>query len=231
VRPEAEQLENRNSLAEASLAEASLAEASLAARETEARRIARDLHDEAGQMLAALHIEIDAVARTLPAPQAERVQAMRQMVGSVEEQLRRIAHEILPPALEGRGLSAALETLAASVSARSGAHVTTRFAGDPPVSPAARVHLYRIAQEAVSNAVRHGRARRIRIQLEESAERIVLSVRDDGRGFDVRALAHDGRGPGLGLASIRERAEALRATLAIRSTPAKGATVMVSIPS
>jgi signal transduction histidine kinase len=212
------------------LAEASLAEASLAARETEARRIARDLHDEAGQMLAALHIEIDAIARTLPAPQAERVLALRQMVGSVEEQLRRLSHEILPPALEGRGLAAALETLAESVSARTAAVVTAATAGAPRVPPAESVHLYRIAQEAVSNAVRHGGARRIRIRLEKRGERVVLSVTDDGRGFDVRALAQDG-GEGLGLASIRERSETLGATLAIQSAPGKGATVTVSIPS
>jgi signal transduction histidine kinase len=203
--------------------------AALEGREHATRRIARDLHDDAGQILAALHLAIDDVGRSLSEPSRSRVLEMRHLVHNVEEQLRQISHEMRPPALEDLGVASALETLAAGVEARSGLRVTVKAPFRSRLDPAAETHVYRIAQEALGNVVRHAGARRARVNLEARGESAVLTVADDGVGFDVAALL---RSPsrGLGLIGIQERVEAVRGTLSVHSSPGKGTTLVVTVP-
>jgi signal transduction histidine kinase len=203
--------------------------AALEGREHAARRIARDLHDDAGQILAALHLAIDDVGRSLPEPSRSRVLEMRQLVRNVEEQLRQISHEMRPPALEELGLAAALDTLASGVEARSGLRVTVTTSFRSRLRPVVETHVYRIAQEALANAVRHAGARRANVRLEGRGDSAVLTVADDGVGFDVPAVL---RSPsrGLGLIGLQERVEAVRGTLSVQSSPGKGTTLVITVP-
>jgi signal transduction histidine kinase len=203
--------------------------ATLQGREEAAQRLARDLHDDAGQMLAALHLAIDAAGRDLPDPARTRVLSMRDLVRSVEEQLRMLSHEIRLPAIERVGLAASLESLGRSVAIRAATKVTVKALYRNPLPASTEAHLYRIAQEAMTNAVRHGRARRIVVRLSKCGEKVMLFVMDDGRGFDVSAtLAAVDRG--IGLIGIQERVEAIQGTLSVESKPGKGTTITVMAP-
>lgn len=218
--------------AEAAPAAAALrdAAAALQAGEQAAHRLARDLHDETGQLLAALHLAIEDVGRDLPAPARERVLGMRELVRSVEEQLRLLSHDMRAPALEAHGLCAALETLGRSVAIRNGIRVVVKALFRGRLAASAETHLYRIAQEALSNAVRHGGAKRIVVRLQKIADKILLSIADDGAGFDVAKALGPRVARGIGLTGIEERAAALGGTVSLQSTPGKGTTVTVMAP-
>jgi signal transduction histidine kinase len=200
----------------------------LRAREAEARRIAHELHDEASQILAGLHITLDTLVRDLPAP-PEALGRLHAELDRVEAQLRRLSHELRPAMLDDLGLAAALEWLGQGVTDRAGVAVAVQ-APEDRLTPEIETALYRIIQEALTNAVRHGRPRRIAVEVHEESSHIRAVVRDDGHGFDVPAAWARRGDRGLGLIGMRERAEALGGTLEIRSTPGQGTELSVRIP-
>ena len=203
-----------------------LADGVLQAREAEARRIAHELHDEAGQVLAGLHIALDRLEGEPWSP--EMVQQLHAELDRVETQLRRVSRELRPTMLDDLGLAAALEWLAQGVTERAGVTVTVD-ALDRRLPPEVETALYRIVQEALSNAVRHGRARRIHVQIREDGRRVRTVIRDDGRGFDVAAVWARRGERGLGLIGIQERAEALGGSVEVRSAPDAGTELSVTI--
>jgi signal transduction histidine kinase len=141
---------------------------------------------------------------------------------------RALARGLYPAALESGGLTAALEQLAEQTQSLAGIACTCRC--EPQVrvrDPLMAVHLYRIAQEAINNAVKHSQARTLRIDLSHGAGQLRLAVSDDGIGFDPRCLEH---GQGLGLHSLRYRATLLGGLLEIDETPQGGTTVAVVYP-
>jgi signal transduction histidine kinase len=205
-----------------------LADGILRARETEARRIAHELHDEASQILAGLHITLDTLARDVPG-QPDALRRLHAELDRVEAQLRRLSHELRPTMLDDLGLAAALEWLGQGVTDRTGVPVTVT-APERRLVPDVETALYRIVQEALNNAVRHGQPRRIDVEVQEEGAHIRAVVRDDGQGFDVAAAWARRGDRGLGLIGMRERAEVLGGTLEIRSTPGQGAELTVRIP-
>jgi signal transduction histidine kinase len=200
----------------------------LRAREEEARRIAHELHDEAGQILAALHITLDELAPQAPA-QNETFRRLHEVLDRVEAQLRRLARELRPTILDDLGLAPALEWLAQGMAERAGITITVA-APERRLAPEVETALYRIVQEALSNAVRHARPRRIAVEVREESAHIHAVVRDDGQGFDVAAALARCGDRGLGLIGVRERASALRGTVEIRSSPTQGTELRVVIP-
>jgi signal transduction histidine kinase len=207
-----------------------VASAAAQGREEAARRFSRDLHDDAGQLLAALHLAIDAAAHDLPDPARARVLSMRELVRSVEEQLRLISHQARMPALEQIGLASALEVLGQSTALRRGTRVVVKATCRTRLAPSSEAHLYRIAQEAITNAVRHGRPRRIAVRLQKCGDKILLSVVDDGQGFDLAEALAVRTDRGIGLIGIQERVEAIEGTLSMESSPGKGTTITVMAP-
>jgi signal transduction histidine kinase len=205
-----------------------LADGILRARETEARRIAHELHDEASQILAGLHITLDTLARDVPG-QPDALRRLHAELDRVEAQLRRLSHELRPTMLDDLGLAAALEWLGQGVTDRTGVPVTVT-APERRLVPDVETALYRIVQEALNNAVRHGQPRRIDVEVQEEGAHIRAVVRDDGQGFDVAAAWARRGDRGLGLIGMRERAEVLGGTLEIRSTLGQGAELTVRIP-
>jgi signal transduction histidine kinase len=198
----------------------------LRAREEQARRIAHELHDESGQLLASVHIALDRMVADVPAVDQKRVTEIKQLLDLTEEQLRRIAHELRPTVLDDLGLGPALEILGETVAARSGIDVDVDAALDERLPPVVETAVYRIAQEALANVVKHARASRVTVQLLREPGGIRCAVSDDGVGFTPGTVGTRG----LGLIGIRERLEAVAGTLDLESHPGAGTRLTVAIP-
>jgi PAS domain S-box-containing protein len=171
----------------------------------EQRRIGQELHDSVGQELTGLGLFADALAQRLAADSpaaAAQADKLVQGIGRVRRQVRSLSHGLVPVEVDPEGLRAALEQLAASTAEASGCACT--FEGAAPIDvadPDLATQLYRIAQEAVSNSLRHGRPRRVRIALRSEPGALTLSVEDDGVGLPT--TQQDGKGLGLRLMHYR----------------------------
>ncbi len=204
--------------------------AQAAAALEERQHLARELHDSVSQALYGITLGSDA-ARTLlerdPARVIEPLEYVRSLAEAGLAEMRALIFELRPESLENEGLVAALEKQAAALRARHEIEVRTALCEEPDGPLWVKDALYRIAQEALHNTVKHARAEDVGLLLKQESERIVLEVRDDGIGFDPSRSF-----PGhLGLESMRERAERLGGTLEVRSRPGKGTRVMVRIPT
>jgi signal transduction histidine kinase len=198
--------------------------------EDEARRVARELHDETAQLLVSAHLELAALARKLGPEAAARFERIRGLLDSMDGQLRRLSHEIRPPLLDQLGLRPALELLAQNVTARG--KVDVRVTGDTGgrLGPTAETTFYRIVDEALQNVARHAKAKQALVELRREEGRVLCSVRDDGVGFDAPALMQPGGTSGIGLLGIRERLQAVHGSLEIRSTRGVGTELRVAVP-
>ena len=199
-------------------------------REVEARRIARDLHDVAGQLLAAIHFKLEELAEALPLQAQEHLEAVRGQLHQAEEHLRRLSHELRSPILDDLGLKPALDSLGQGVAARTGLHIAVEGTLGRRLSREIETVIYRSVQEALTNVAKHARATRVWIDFERHPQQIRCTVRDDGIGFDVRAtLTMRGR-RGLGLLSIQERVAEVEGNAAITSAPGQGTALCLTIP-
>ena len=198
--------------------------------EEEVKRIAHLLHDEAGQLLAAVHIAIEDLARELPPPARARMRKVREFLVQVETQLRQLSHELRPTILDDLGLFPALEFLAKGVSGRMGLPIAVEGSEVGRFPPPIETALYRIVQEAVSNVCRHAKANRVNIRLQRDAGTIHCSIQDDGIGFDVPSVLAKKGERGIGLIGIRERLNPFKGTLQVKSSPGQGTELCISIP-
>jgi two-component system sensor histidine kinase UhpB len=195
----------------------------LAAQEDERRRIARELHDEVGQALTAVVLQLDRAQAGAEGDVADRMREAREAARATLEEVRAIARNLRPEALDDLGLAAALRQLCADAE-RTGAIVERRIAPDLRLAPDAEVVVYRIAQEALTNALRHSGAERIELTLERAGTGgAELRVADDGRGLD-------GTEEGAGLRGMRERALLADAVLELGAAPGGGALVTLRLP-
>ena len=203
--------------------------ATLDAREQEARRIARELHDQAGSLLASLHFALDEVGELVEPGARDRIPQLRAMVDDVQEELRRISHEMRPPILDDLGLVPALEFMARGLARRSGLRI--EVGGRRMRLPAeVETNLYRVAQEALNNVVRHAAAQRVVVEVLARGGQARVEVSDDGCGFVVdEVLARRGE-RGLGLLGMQERIDALGGELRIESSPGAGTRLRVTVP-
>lgn len=201
-----------------------------AVHEAERARMARDVHDGIGQWLSGIKIKLDLLTgtaevsdRTLRA----RLTGLSEDVEDAIDDVRRIALNLAPSLLEERGLIGAMQAHADQIR-RDGA-VTVTFQAPEALSldPSAATHLFRIFQEALANARRHSRCRRIDIRIEASGHVLSLEVRDDGDGFDAAVAQPD---VALGLRSIRSRAALLNGCAQVLSAPGAGTTIRVEMP-
>jgi signal transduction histidine kinase len=198
----------------------------IASQEDERHRIARELHDNVSQQIALLAIGIDQLAATLPAEQS-RFRELSDRAGEIATDIHDLSHELHPSKLQTLGLVDSLQLLCRDV-ARQGT-VDVVFKRDivpQDVEPNVALCLYRIAQEALHNVVRHSSARHAEVRLAGDAEYLVLQVSDSGVGFDAKR----GRWEGLGLASMRERAAFLKGQLAVHTFPGGGTRLGVRVP-
>jgi PAS domain S-box-containing protein len=215
-------------------AHAELRELSLAmheVREGERTRIARELHDELGQALTALKMDVDLLGSTIPEERSdllERTDAMRELLDSTVATTRRISADLRPLVLDDLGLGAAAEWLAQTFSQRT--HIPCQLSVDLACAQLAEPHasaLFRIMQESLTNVARHAQANRVEVRLERLGDDAVLTVRDDGVGMDRSARP----GPrSFGLRGIGERVMLLGGEMQIASRPGAGTTLVARIP-
>jgi len=199
------------------------------AEEEERRRIGRELHDEAGQSMALLRLQLEMLERQAPDSLRGSLGEAREVAARTAVELRRIVAALSPAVLERLGLPAALRQLAARFGKMHAARVRLRI---PPTGPALprRVEevVYRVAQECLHNIARHSQATHVNLYLRVADKRIRLSVEDNGAGF--RADPAKGKPTSFGLAGMRERAALLGGTLTVRSAPGQGTLVTLELP-
>src|ERR671932_751951 len=164
----------------------------LAAQEAERIGIARDLHDEVGQVLTGVLLQLNSIAEAAPEHE-EALGEARQAVRRALDEVRRISSELRPEMLEHLGLVSALTELTSSFARVTGITVERQFAASlPKLPPQVELAIYRIAQESLTNVARHAQAQRVVIAVEAARGRVVLRVADDGRGFDGVPTEHGG---------------------------------------
>ncbi len=198
--------------------------------EEEIKRIAYAVHDDAGQLLVAVHLALDEVARDLPKAQQDQVGQIEGLLNQVEKHLRRYSHELRPTILDDLGWVPAIRFLAEGISKRSDLPIHIQATVSERLPSAVETALYRTVQEGLTNAIKHAKASNIWIRAWKENLVLCCSVRDDGDGFDsgqVRAAA----GPkGLGLIAMQERVSAIGGTLRIESCPGRGTELSIRVP-
>jgi len=198
------------------------------AQEAERRAISRELHDEVGQSLGALLVDLGRLSTSLPDDRAEireRLERMKSVAERTVGTVRDIALLLRPSMLDDLGLAAALEWQGREVSRRSEMEVAVQAENVPDDLPDEyKICVYRLVQEALHNAVRHSQARNARVRVSTSGSGIAIEVSDDGHGF------HPERSRGLGILGMEERVKRLGGTLHIRSAPGQGAVLRAELP-
>ena len=200
------------------------------AEEAERRRIARELHDSVGQNLSALNINLDLLSSQLgspPPPLARRLADSQALVDATLQSIETVMADLRPPLLDEYGIEAALRWYGEEFARRIGVPLDVQAAAAlDGLRPEAAVALFRIAQEALNNTAKHAAARSIKVTLGVENGEVMLTIADDGRGFDPGSVRR-GR---WGMSTMRERAEAAGGRLAVESTPGQGTKVRASVP-
>ncbi len=203
------------------------------AQEAERQRIARELHDATGQALTAIGLGLRGASTTLRQDLEKATLQLRQLESLVArslDELQRIIADLRPSHLDDLGLPAALRWYAAEVQNRTPLQVTVEVSGEvKPLSSETKIALFRIAQEALTNTIKHARAKHAHIALVFGNEDVTLQVNDDGCGFDTNHPDRKGRHP-WGLEGMKERASLLGGQCHILSSPGRGTLVVVTIP-
>jgi signal transduction histidine kinase/DNA-binding CsgD family transcriptional regulator len=201
----------------------------LKAQEQERARVARDLHEDVTHRLARLAIDVGRAERsTLPPETLALLSDVRQGLSQLGKDVHALAYRLHPSILEDLGLGDALRAECDQLARLHGMSVKVQIRDLPaPVAPDTALCLFRVAQEAVRNVLRHAGARKVHVLLCREGEQLYLAVRDDGVGFDLRRTRTR---PGLGHASMLERVRLLDGRLSISSAPGRGTTVRAWVP-
>jgi signal transduction histidine kinase len=208
----------------------SLSRQLLEAQEAERRRIAHELHDEAGQLLTSVHLALEEAVTPLPPQFRERFHEVRGHLDDIEVQLRRLSHELRPTILDDLGLLPAVQFFVEGVAARTGLRIRVDSSIEGRLAPHVETALYRIIQEGLTNIVKHAAATHVQLQLRRDARMVHGLLQDDGIGFAIDRVVNQ-RGPrGLGLLGVQERVEALGGTLQITSASGQGTTLQITLP-
>jgi two-component system sensor histidine kinase UhpB len=197
----------------------------LASREEERRGVARELHDEVGQTLTALLAQLDGVAREAPEALSPLVRDSQETARAALEDIRGVVRRLRPDTLEDLGLTSALRALSRRLSGQTGLRIAYDLDEHlPPLSEDAELVVYRIAQEALTNAIRHAEAHTVRLWLGVEDGDVALSVRDDGRGRGPRAAEHSG------IRGMRERALLVGGSVQVADVAPRGTEVRLRVP-
>ena len=210
----------------------SLVVAQMNARDEEVKRIASVLHDESSQLLAAVYIALDELAKELAPAENEKCERIKGLLGQIEGRLRNLSHELHPAMLDHLGLLPSLTFLSQQVTQRSGIPVKIKEAMNGRLSPRLELALYRVVQEALTNLTRHSQAKKVDVRLCEDEGMVQCSVQDDGIGFDPKAILRRSKNDsqGLGLTIARERVEAMGGIFQVHTAPGEGTKLYILIP-
>jgi two-component system sensor histidine kinase UhpB len=197
----------------------------LTVQEDERQRIARELHDEVGQTLTAMLLQIESFYADAPEHLRVHLDELRESARSGADDVRRIAQRLRPEALEELGLQSALVALSDVFAEQTGVRVTRRIENDLPLSAEDELVIYRVAQEALTNIARHAHATHVELELQLEDGTVVLRIVDDGQGFDVT-----GPMSSYGIRGMRERAMLIGARMQIDSSAPRGTEIVLRVP-
>jgi PAS domain S-box-containing protein len=205
------------------------------AQESERLRVARELHDGVNQVIASVKMrlrKVESHVGTLNPAAREILERCDNLLVQALEENRRIAHNLRPSDLDELGLAAACRNFCKEIQARTNLTVKCNIAPlGQRLPPAVELNLFRIVQESLTNIEKHAQARKVQLRLSFRGDSVVLKIRDDGRGFvPQRSKARRGKGHGIGLTNMRERALSLGGACEVLSTPENGTTISVRIP-
>ena len=207
-----------------------LARSVMRVQEDERRRIARELHDGVGQNLAALKHQLALLQPAAPGPGHDGIGACIALCAQTLEDTRQLSRLLRPQVLDDLGLVAALQWLARSFEGKDGMRIELQLEGAPELDPELQTVLFRVAQEALANVARHAGASHVLVRLARRADLAVLTVHDDGKGFDVASAQQRARsGEAGGLSGMRERVRLLDGQLQVESGP-QGTLVRATLP-
>jgi signal transduction histidine kinase len=198
--------------------------------EEEIKRIAYAVHDEAGQLLVAVHLALANLQRQSPPELKSDFENVNTMLKQVETQLRQYSHELRPTILDDLGLVPALHFLASAISARSSLPIRISATVKERLAPPVEIALYRVLQEALNNVAKHAHATSVSIDIVHQSNLLVCKVQDDGIGFNPALAQRAGRRTGLGLTSMRERVNSVGGTLEFDSSPGRGTSLVIRVP-
>jgi two-component system sensor histidine kinase UhpB len=197
----------------------------LDAQESERLRVGQDLHDQVGQTLTAALLQLEQLAKTVPDEEREQVADTQEVVRAGLEDVRRIARELRPEALDDLGLPSALAALTERFASQAALTIVCRVDPDlPQLSREADLVIYRVAQEALTNVARHSGSESAELRLERGTDRVSLTVRDDGHGLPSDAAA------GSGLQGMAERASTVEAAVSVTNRDGGGVEVRLDLP-
>jgi len=198
--------------------------------EQQIKSIAYSVHDEAGQLLAAVHLALATLSIELPKTQQQQIVQIEELLNEVAHQLRQYSHELRPTVLDDLGWVPAIRFLAQSVSKRANLpiHVETDLTDRLPAPT--ETAIYRVVQEALNNIVKHSGATGVRVTAQLSHGMLRCAVIDDGVGFSLESIRAERQRRGLGLSSMHERLNAVGGTLDIESSPGKGTQLLITLP-
>lgn len=208
----------------------------IATSEEERKRIAREIHDEVNQLLLSVRLNLEDMENSLPSEKIElrkRLEIIRSYINRAFDDLHTLSLSLRPPAMDELGLPQALDWYIQNLSKEAGLPITlqTTGMGQRRPAPVIEMELFRLAQEALSNIIKHAQATAAKIKLEYTRSQLILLVEDNGKGFDVNAVLGTSTSVrNLGLLGIRERAEMCGGTLDISSSIGKGTKIKVEVP-
>lgn len=200
------------------------------AQEVERDRIGKDIHDGIGQILTALKFNVESINLDKPEKVQKKLHLIKQLAADIIKRVREVTFNLRPPELADYGIGKGLAKLAEGVSDFTGVQVeyvsNTDF--NERLEPEVETNLYRIAQEAVNNAVKYAQSTKIQIILYTSHDMLSIKIKDDGKGFEETRI--NGNNKGMGLNSMRERAKYINSRIFISSNPGAGSSVTVNVP-
>lgn len=202
-------------------------------QDEERQRLARDLHDEIGQSFTSLQVHMRVLEDAATLEEArQQARHLRQLGGTVYDQIRRLARGLHPTVLDDLGLAAAIHRLSEDFESAHGVPIALRISGldDQRLDRKVESTVYRIIQESLTNCAKHARATRIELSISREKNSLAAIVADNGQGFDVNKVMQSPDITRFGLTNMRERALLLDGSLSIRSAPKSGTTVTVRIP-
>lgn len=201
-------------------------------QEEERKRIARELHDEAGQALTGINFTLETIEKNLAPDFAhiqEKILEVKKQINRTYQEMRRISHRLHPALLSDLGLEPALENCLSRISKYSQLEIDFRMVGfEERLHPEIETVLYRISQEALNNTLKHSGAKRFKLSIIKSYPNIIFLAEDDGAGFDPNHFEKDQRG--LGLLGMRERASTVGGIFSLRTAKGKGTRIRIEIP-
>jgi len=220
----------RARLVEKEAARRALLESLVRTQEDERTRLARELHDGAGQTLTTLLVRLKAIEKQSTGAQQADLARLQTLVADSIEQVRDLSYQLRPATLEEFGLARALEHLIGETVRQAGLEVSTQLHVRRSLPKPIETALYRIAQEGLANILKHAHAWRVEVELVETPLGVALRIEDNGRGFDPATVAQRSDRPHLGLIGMQERVELLGGTLTVEAAPGAGTSVQVRIP-